>query len=162
MLDEDTISYLLDIPKPVSDAAWRSQLLPPTKGEVVGRGRFDLDDLPPTGPIRGRLHLYSRRSLFRAATGDWSVGLVFADYAGRSYRLLRCNGPHTANHRNLIERDRIVRSAHVHRLTERYQLLDPPRPDGYAEATDDFDSLESALDYLAAAINLQPEGRLWL
>jgi len=161
VLEESTIQYLLTVPKPVSDPTWQSKLLPPAEGNLDLRGRFDLADLPSTSPIRGRLHLYSRQNLNPAVTGDWSVGLVFTDYAERSYRILRCNGPHQSDHRNAIEGDLIVRSAHVHRLTERYQRLKPPRPDGYAEVTEEFDSIASALKFLADSINLQPEGILF-
>lgn len=162
MLTEEIIRYLLQVSKPVSDPDWRKALLPPAADSYTLRGRLDLDDLPPTGPVRGQLHLYSRQNLNSAVEGDWSVGLVYTDYAERSYRVVRCNGPHPSDHPNVIEGTVIVRTAHVHRLTERYQRLRPPRPDGFAEETTAYASIGEAVDVLAQLINLEPVGTLFL
>lgn len=162
VLDEPTIDYLLSVPKPIADANWRNTLVPPVAGRLDHRGRFDLADLPATGPVRGSLHLYSRQNLNPAVAGDWSVGMVFTDYADRSYRVIRCNGPHPSDHRNTIEGDLIVATAHVHRLTERYQRLARPRPDGYAEPTTAYHSIETAVEHLASLVNLQAVGTLFL
>ena len=162
VLEEGEIAYLLQVPKPVDDPNWRVALVPPQAASYDLRGRLDLGDLPAVAPIRGSIHLYSRQNLNPKITGDWSVGLIFTDYADRSYRVIRCNGAHPSDHRNSIEGDLIVRTPHVHRLTERYQKLNPPRPDGFAEPTDAYDSVATAIDFLAETINLQPVGMLFL
>jgi hypothetical protein len=84
VLPEEIIEYLLDVAKPVSDPDWRNTLLPPSADFYTLRGRLDIDDLPPTGPVRGQLHLYSRQNLNPSVEGDWSVGLVYTHYVDRS------------------------------------------------------------------------------
>jgi hypothetical protein len=62
----------------------------------------------------------------------------------------------------VIEKTVIVRTAYVHRLTERYQRLQPPKPDGFAEETSAYSSVGEAVDVLAALINLEPVGIMFL
>lgn len=162
VLTDPEIASLLTIPKAIEDPDWKQSLLPPAISDYDLRGRYDLEDLPENGPLRGRLHLYSRQNLNPNVSGDWSVGLIYTDYADRSFRLLRCNGPHPTDHVNAIEGDVIIRTPHVHCLTERYQRRRRARPDGYAEPTDAYDSIESAIVYLAKRVSLQPSGILFL
>lgn len=161
IVDAD-ISWLLALPKPISDQNWRDRLVPPGPTDLVGRGRFDLDDLPAGSPLGGTLHLYSRQNLDPSVVGDWSVGLVYTDYAGNSYRVLRCNGPHPTDHVNRIEGDVIVRQPHIHRLTERYQGLARGKPDGYAEVATEYSTLDEAVGVIVEAVNLTPSGLLFL
>ena len=162
VLTDETIEFLLAVAKPVSDPEWRETLLPVLTDSYTLSGRLDLDDLPSTGAVRGHLHLYSRQNLNPVVAGDWSVGLVYTDYANRSYRVLRCNGPHPTDHSNAMEKTIIVRTPHIHHLTERYQRLRPPRPDGFASETSDYTTIEEAVEVLAKLINLQPVGILFL
>lgn len=161
LVDRD-IGWLMTVPKPISDSNWRRRLLPPPEGRIDCRGRLDLDDLPDGGPLGGSLHVYSRRNLREEVSGDWSVGLVYTDYAGNSYRVVRCNGPHQTPHTNRIEGQHIVATPHVHFLTERYQRHRRASPDGYAEATDAYSTIEESLDHLATLVNLVPSGILFL
>jgi hypothetical protein len=65
---------------------------------------------------------------------------------GKDINLIRCNGHHAA-HTNFLEKQQIPRNtAHIHQLTERYQLLG--KPEGYAEPTNEYHSAASALEYL--------------
>jgi hypothetical protein len=109
----------------------------------------------------GYLHVYAREGLHRASE-DWSTGLVYTDYAGHSYRVIRCNSAHLEDHVNRIERTVIVRHTHVHTLTERYQRHRRASGDGFAEPTSAFSNLPEAIDHLAMLSNLQPAGRLFL
>jgi hypothetical protein len=158
LLSDEDVATILSVPKFVVDPAWRSKLLPPKATAIDHRGRLDFEDL--TGPVRGKLHAYSRQNLNLEVVGDWSVGLIFTDYADRSYRVLRCNGPHPSDHKNTIEGSTIVRHAHIHRLTERYQLRG--KPDGYAEPTDRYSNIHDAINVFAEMINLQVEGQLFV
>jgi hypothetical protein len=156
------IDWLVRVEKPVPDGSWRSKLLPPTSSDLDRRSRIDLGELPEGGPLGGTLHLYARENLNPAVTGDWSVGLIYTDYADNTYPVIRCNGPHPTDHVNRIERTVISRRPHVHLLTERYQRIHRPNPSGYAEATDAFSTIADAVEYLASLANLQPAGRLFL
>jgi hypothetical protein len=155
------IDWLVQVEKPVHDAGWRSRLLPPGRGLADERGRVDLGELPEGEPLGGWLHLYSRRNL-RHTGGDWSVGLVYTDYADNSYQVIRCNGPHLTVHENRIEGNRIVGRPHVHRLTERYLRHRGAKPDGYAEPSQAFSAIDEAVEHLATLVNLQPVERMFL
>lgn len=61
------------------------------------------------------------------------------------FRLRRYNGKHT--HTNTIERERI-RDFHIHKATERYQKIGGMKEDSFAEVTDRYTSLESAIECL--------------
>ena len=162
VLSDEEVARLLAAEKPITDRDWRTSLLPGRREQMTLRGRLDLGELPATSPLRGRLHVYSRQNLNPAVEGDWSVGLIYTDYADRSYRLVRCNGPHPNDHQNRIEGDVIQRTPHVHVLTERYQRLRRPTQDGFAFPTDAYDTIEGALEHLASIATLVPEGRLFL
>lgn len=161
LVDSD-IDWLIAVEKEVGEADWRSQLLPLAAGSLYRSGRYDLGDLPDAAPLGGALHLYGRQNLNPQVVGDWSVGLIYTDYAGHSYRVIRCNGPHLSPHVNKIEGDVIQGQAHVHRLTQRYQELRRAKSDGYAEATAAYSDIEGALEHLAGLINLQPRDRMFL
>lgn len=158
LLSDADVDHILTTPKFVTDSSWRSKLLPPKTTLTDHRSKLELGEL--TGPVRGKIHLYSRQNLNPVVTGDWSVGLIFPDYADRSFRVLRCNGPHPTDHRNTIEGTVIVRTTHIHRLTERYQLIG--KPDGLAEPTDRYSTIETAAEVLAELINLRVEGQLFV
>ncbi len=163
ILVEAEIEYLRDVPKPIHDARWRSKLLPPSSSsrpENAGsdvRGRFQLNDLPNKGLLQGKLHLYYRRSLQVEETGDWSVGLIYTNIESYSYPVIRCNGPHLSIHTNRIESNHIPSgSTHIHYLTERYQRLKRPKPDGYAEVTNAYVNADDAVTQLIDLVNLKP------
>jgi len=159
---EADIEWLITLPKYIEATDWRDSLLPPTPGPLYRRGRLDLGDLPAGAPLGGTLHVYTRQNLSTNVTGDWSVGLVYTDYGNRSYPVIRCNGPHASDHPNRIEGTVIVRTPHIHRLTERYQRLRRAKPDGFAEPTDAYSTIDEALEHMITLANLQPSGMLFL
>jgi hypothetical protein len=161
VIADTDIAQLLAVPKMVADIEWRSALLPPSNDGHVRSSRLDLGEVPAEIPLRGYLHVYAREGLHRASE-DWSTGLVYTDYAGHSYRVIRCNSAHLEDHVNRIERTVIVRHTHVHTLTERYQRHRRASGDGFAEPTSAFSNLPEAIDHLAMLSNLQPAGRLFL
>lgn len=159
---DDDIDWLINLEKPVPDPDWRSHLLPPAEGLSDRHGKYVLEEIPPGGRLGGRLHLYARANLRPNVVGDWSTGLIYTDYADRSYPVVRCNGPHESDHTNTIERTVIVTQPHVHLLTERYQRLRRPKLSGYATPTDAYSTLEEAVEHLASLVNLHPVDRLFL
>lgn len=101
---------------------------------------------------------------------DFSIILVFEDNNGTEYRLLRYNGKHPSRHTNKWEKDRgqgawrVGPGFHIHRATERYQT-DGYAIDGFAEATDTYGDLGSAMDAFLNATGFRREDplqpRLW-
>lgn len=86
-----------------------------------------------------------------ASLFDFSIILTFVDSDRTEYRLLRCNGKHPSDHTNKWEKkQRLPRAKfrnafHTHKATERYQQ-EGFDIDGYAEETDKYHSLDSALE----------------
>ena len=83
--------------------------------------------------------------------GVFSVGLavcIGADWL----TICRYNGSYHP-HRNHIERNRLVNVCHIHLATQRY-ILQAAHPDGYAEATDKYESIDSALRCMLVDCNI--------
>lgn len=158
VLSDATVQRLLAHPKPISDPDWARELERGSSEPMCTQARFDLREIE-TGPIRGSLHLYMRQGR-SGAEGDWSVGLIFTPIGTvRHYPLLRCNGPHETVHTNTIEGTSIIRTPHIHLLTERYQLIGKVNS-GYAEPTDRFTTVREALGTLQEMGHLVGDGIL--
>lgn len=83
---------------------------------------------------------------------DFSCGLSWSMPSGEVLTLVRYNGP-SHPHRNQIERQVIEFESHIHRATPKY--MDAGRkPEGYAEATNRYDSLRGALHCLVSDCNV--------
>lgn len=160
VLTEGEIDHLLRVPKPVHDFGWHKKLFPLSVGLMERAGRFDLEPLNE-GPIRGTQWIYARESLNPIHKNNFSAGLVFQTLQGDKYHLVRCDGPFH-RHRNRIEKVTLDRTAHIHHLTERYQLDPKMNDDGFAETTSAFTTLTEAVSHLAGMINLVPDGILFL
>lgn len=91
---------------------------------------------------------------------DFSLILVFCDADGSVYRLVRFNGRHSSQHTNKWEKARNLPNStfrnrfHIHMATERYQLAGY-EIDGYAEVTDRYDSLGSAVQLFVRSNGLE-------
>jgi hypothetical protein len=66
--------------------------------------------------------------------------------------LCRYNGANHA-HRNHIERNKLVNVAHIHSATERY-ILAGKHPDGYAEATERYSTVDGAFRCVLVDCNI--------
>lgn len=82
---------------------------------------------------------------------NFSVILVCKDCSGNDRVILRLNGNH-GRHKNRIEKN-IVDGPHIHKMTERYQIK-TTHPDGYAEATDEYTTLDEAIDKFVDMVNI--------
>lgn len=101
------------------------------------RSQLDVD-----GDRGNRYSISLRQGLFNPL--DFSA--IFSVYlaGGVEFRLRRYNGKaHT--HSNKIERGPRFYDFHIHRTTERYQLAGGCRPDGFAEVTNRYSDLWSAV-----------------
>jgi hypothetical protein len=162
-LSKSEIEYLFELPKPIENPKWRSDLLANPRVRGANRNsEMSLVDLN-FGLVRGNLKLFVRQSL--RIPDDFSVGIAYTDLTGKaSCRLIRCNGPHPQAHTNSLDpgRLRFFDTPHVHTLTETY--LQSPIHEGehHAEPTDAYEDVQGALEHLAQLANLQPVNRLWL
>ncbi len=81
---------------------------------------------------------------------DFSIILTFRDNNGAEFNLCRYNGRHPSQHTNKLEKaeglsnSKFRNAFHIHKATQRYQEMDLAI-DGYAEATDDYSSFDTAL-----------------
>ena len=73
--------------------------------------------------------------------------------------ICRYNGSYHP-HRNHIERNRLINVCHIHLATQRY-ILQAAHPDGYAEATDKYASIDGAFRCMLLDSNISgvlPDG----
>ncbi len=143
ILKDEEINGLLQERKPLPEN-WRVRLklLPKTGFKHLQR------DLQVRGTNGNIFRIILRQSVINPS--DFSVILVFLDKDGTEFRLCRYNGKHPSEHTNKVEKARGDDNAefrnqfHVHLATERYQQ-DGFEIDGYAEMTNKYCSLDSAL-----------------
>ncbi|MFH1264395.1 MAG: hypothetical protein ABIK89_01620 [Planctomycetota bacterium] len=144
ILTDREIGDLLAEPKRLL-RTWEKRLEPQAKtGDTQARR-----SLRVTGKNGNRFRIDVRdnsKSYF-----DFSIILSFIDADGEEYILVRFNGKTPSDHTNRWEKKQgkpnaKFRSAfHIHMATERYQLSPECKIDGYAEVTDRYHSLKSAL-----------------
>ncbi len=92
---------------------------------------------------------------------DFSVILaVISPKTGADFRIRRYNGMHKRVHRNKIEKQKIC-GYHIHFATERYQARGYDE-EAYAEKTNRYNSLESALNCLIKDANFELPAQLEL
>lgn len=132
---DDFIQALIEEKKMLSCKLWPLPKLNPRNGH-------SLKDIPVTGEAGSEFIIKIRRNDHNPL--NFSVILVFLVPNTNSHiRLLRYNG-NSHTHSNKIERTVFYNKFHIHRATERYQELGA-REDAFAEETDLFSSLESAI-----------------
>ncbi|HWB14581.1 MAG TPA: hypothetical protein VG826_35480 [Pirellulales bacterium] len=138
-LTEAEIKAILDDPKPVTKR-YRSVMAPrPRKDRPNQLGRR-LNVRSVGGKT---FKVYT--SVNARLTNNFSIGLIWYPSAHEKLTLIRCNGWHEA-HPNRIERTIIQPdTCHIHRITERYQLVG--KPEAYAEETTEYHDFKTALQY---------------
>ena len=88
----------------------------------------------------------------------FSVGLAVC-LEGEWLTLCRYNGP-CHSHRNFIERNKLIDACHIHTATQRY-IVGAAHPDGFAEETDRYSSVEGAFRCILTDCNItgiRPDG----
>ncbi|CAN7418007.1 hypothetical protein [Paraburkholderia hospita] len=98
-----------------------------------------------------KYRVFARISVTRDSV--FSVGLVRTYPSGESLILVRYNGGYHA-HRNIIERNKVPAVCHKHVATARY-IAAGLDADGYAEAIDDYNSVEGAFACLLRDCGIQ-------
>ena len=134
-LTDDEIAQLIAVRKPVSSdlASW---------AKLRSKRGHDERDFTVTADDGSEFRVYLRQSRYNRL--DFSVILAYRIPGSTEwFRLRRYNGRH-GEHSNKIEGGAPFYAYHVHTATERYQELGMDE-DGYAEPTDRFSDLQSAL-----------------
>lgn len=149
ILTESQIAQLLDDRKPLTRQQ-RITLKEPLESTNNGR-------------VRARLRLKSdsdrhyeiRTTLSKEYPHKFAVNAFYRPTPRTLLFLLRLCGP-GKGHVNVFEmknRSGVMRipkdSCHVHWITARYLAVALGKPDGYAEPCDEYDSLATAVDYMA-------------
>jgi hypothetical protein len=83
---------------------------------------------------------------------DFSVILLWED-SERRWHTIRRHNSNTHNHTNVIEKNDTKWEYHKHMITERYQNFGDKEED-YAEATQDYNSVESAINSMMNDCNI--------
>jgi len=113
------------------------------KLRLKSKGAHEEQDIELEGTKGNRFRLLLRRS--RKNSLDFSVILAYCpSETSKEFRLCRYNGKH--QHTNNLEKQSFD-DFHIHHATERYQEIGA-KEETYAEQTDRFSDLESALQCL--------------
>lgn len=146
-ISDDRIESLISERK-VLPQDWMQQLNT-FKEDRVDRYEAEFDLVGDEGT---HFRIIARRS--RIKTNDFSVILMAVLPENPKFHLLRYDGSNH-NHRNRVERNRIVLQPHIHRATERYQASPLLPNDGYAEPTDRYQDLAGAWNCFRTDIDMQ-------
>jgi len=120
------------------------------KSEAIGRSRVAMRKVPAEDG--GYFVLRARQNVLDPY--DFSIILSYQADGGTEVILRRHNGPSHA-HRNVIEGSRFAGVCHIYEATERYQL-GGSRAEGYAEPTDRFHDVATALACMLVDANFEP------
>jgi len=120
--------------------------------KVVKKSRMQYSqaELPVTGELGSEFKVVIRKNLHDPL--DFSVILVYLPREeGKGFILRRYNGKHI--HKNHLEGNEL-HDYHVHMATERYQQAGL-KPEGYAEVSDGYASVQQATECLFRDANFQ-------
>ena len=153
-LNERDIARLIQERKPLPDD-YQSHI------ELRAKRGHRERELDVTGSDGDEFRLILRQSTHN--TLDFSVILAYRlPGSNEVFRLRRYNG-RSHIHSNSIERQTFYYEFHAHQATERYQEIGA-REDSYAEPTDRYSDIQSALDCMfqdcGFELPLQHQGRL--
>lgn len=144
-LTDDKIKDLLELPKQLSNPMARSK-------HKDGHEQFNFRATATdgTGYV---FEIYKRQNLREGMEDDFSCGISWVATNGELLTLKRYNGP-SHDHPNHLEQTRIGYNCHVHVATERY-IKANKKPEGFAEATKRYNSLDGALHCLVTDCNIK-------
>jgi hypothetical protein len=150
-LTDAEIQKLIKLPKKISNPRVRSRVL--DKHTQTDYRVFSEDETH-------EFIVFARQS--NLIHNSFTAGLRWLPKSGDSVILVRMNGS-SHSHKNSIEKTRIEFGCHIHMATERYMALDK-REEAYAEATNEYQTLNGALYHLLkfcniSGLNIDPEER---
>lgn len=83
---------------------------------------------------------------------DFSCGLSLELENKTYFTLVRCNG-NSHIHTNSLEKEKLEYCFHIHLATEKY-IKAGKKADGFAEKTDEYDTIEKACQFLLKKCNI--------
>lgn len=96
--------------------------------------------------------LYKRQNLRDGMEDDFSCGISWIAPNGETLTLKRYNGS-SHNHPNHLEKEKLGHTCHIHIATEKY-IQANRKAEGYAEATEKYNTVEGALHCLVNDCNI--------
>jgi len=138
------IGDLLSMPKRVVNPSSRAKL-------KDGHEQFNFK-VRSLGDIEYEMTLYTRKNLREGMEDDFSCGLCWNAPNGETLTLVRYNGS-SHSHPNHLEKQMVSFECHIHRATERY-IRANKKPEGFALATQRYQSLNGALHCLVSDCNI--------
>lgn len=105
-----------------------------------------------TAEDENEFQIYLRQNLNEGMEDDFSCGLSWHPKGGDAVTLVRYNGG-SHDHPNHLEKTRTGLKCHIHKATEKY-IKANKKPEGYAESTDRYTTLEGALYALVTDCNV--------
>ena len=140
-LTDQQIERLLLMPKRVTN---------PTARSVTDANHDKTDYVVESADGTERFRLFVRQN--KTVLDDFSCGLQWLPAGGESLILARYNGS-SHNHPNRIEGTCVDHASHVHKTTERY-IRANLKPEGFAEATNAYQTRNGALNRLVSDCNI--------
>lgn len=139
-LTDDKIADLLNCPKRLTNPQARSK-----NKEGHEQVNFKAVALDDSGH---EFEIYKRQNLRDGMEDDFSCGISWLAPNGDTLTLKRYNGPNH-DHPNHLEKTRLGNTCHIHIATEKY-IKANRKAEGFAEATDRYQTIEGALHCLVA------------
>lgn len=144
-LTNETIRDLLNSPK---------QLINPQARNKDKNGHNQLNYMVIALDNSGhKFEIYKRQNLREFMENDFSCGINWVAPNGETLTLVRYNGP-SHEHLNFLEKERLEYICHIHRATEKY-IRANRKPEGFATATDKYQTLEGAFHCLITDCNVR-------
>ncbi|MEE9430457.1 MAG: hypothetical protein V3V16_05410 [Melioribacteraceae bacterium] len=137
-LTDDKIADLLNCPKKLTNPQAKIR-------NKCGHEQVNYKVIATDGS-KHQFELYKRQNLREGMEDDFSCGISWVAPNGETLTLKRYNGP-SHNHPNHLENSRLGYFCHIHIATEKY-IRANRKPEGFAEKTDMYNSIEGALHCL--------------
>lgn len=139
-LSQTKIDELLSMQKHITNPTARA----------LSKGQHQQKNYRVVGTDETSIVLYLRQN--NNVLKDFSCGLSWNTPSGEVLTLVRYNGP-SHSHGNAIEGEKLGFACHIHRVTKHYMDAGK-KPEGYAEATEKYETLDGALHCLVDDCNI--------
>lgn len=143
-ITDEKINQLLNCPKRLTNPQARKKAI--EGREQVNYKLISLDD------SAHKFEIYKRQNLRPGMEDDFSCGISWIAPNGESLTLARYNGS-SHSHPNHLEKTKLQYECHIHFATEKY-IKANRKPEGFAEETDRYSSLEGAFHCLVTDCNV--------
>ena len=142
---DEKIEQLLNCPKYLTNPQARVK-------SIEGREQVNYNVIA-TDDSGNKFQIYKRQNLRPGMENDFSCGISWVSSNGETMTLARYNGSSHA-HPNHLEKTKLGFKCHIHKATEKY-IQANRKPEGYAEETDRYHTLDGALHCLVVDFNIK-------